>query len=148
MTSEQTEGGDYNYVRLREAYDAAFREWADKRHQVQLLLQSPSDDNLLLEARTLADAAEFEYCWRRNALAAYLLKISARRVALRETHETDDEIRRRQVALLAQSLWKQAGCPAGTAESDWHRAERLLEHWLHPAGLECCGSSLNQAAHA
>ncbi len=148
MTPGQTERGDYRYVRLREAYDASFRRWADKCRQLHLLLQSPSDDSLLLEARALANAAELEYCRRRNALAAHLLKVSARRAALAEGHGTDDEIGRRQVAILAESLWKQAGCPAGTAESDWHRAERLLEHWLHPAGLGGCASPLAQAAHA
>ena len=31
------------------------------------------------------------------------------------------------ISRLAYSLWEERGCPAGTAEEDWLRAEQLLQ---------------------
>ena len=32
-----------------------------------------------------------------------------------------------QIAALAYALWQERGCPAGTAEEDWFRAEQEIQ---------------------
>lgn len=39
-----------------------------------------------------------------------------------------------EVARLAYAYWEARGCPAGSAEEDWLRAERELRSQLSPAG--------------
>jgi hypothetical protein len=56
-----------------------------------------------------SETAERAYRERRDALAAYLIH--------------------REVERIAHRLWVQSGCPLGTAERDWARAELQL-----PAG--------------
>jgi hypothetical protein len=36
----------------------------------------------------------------------------------------DEETKRQQIARLAFSIWRQHGCPVGSAERDWFEAER------------------------
>lgn len=36
-----------------------------------------------------------------------------------------------QIALLAYELWQQRGCPMGSPEEDWNRAETELQHGTH-----------------
>lgn len=35
---------------------------------------------------------------------------------------------REEMALLAYQLWRERGCPEGTAEEDWFHAEERLKH--------------------
>ena len=86
------------FRRLREAYDRAF-------HQFSLALDNGGG---------VADA-EREYHERRDALAAFIMSAEQRHP------------QKRDVAQLAYRLWEQAGRPPGTAESDWYRAEALLD---------------------
>jgi hypothetical protein len=82
-----------------------------------LQLRSAYDEAFAAFARevrcsgAMIDAAESAYRVRRDALAAYLI--------------------RREVERIAHRLWVQSGCPLGTAERDWARAELQL-----PAGRQ------------
>jgi hypothetical protein len=37
-----------------------------------------------------------------------------------------EEILHEQIAALAYTLWQERGCPEGSAEEDWFRAEKEL----------------------
>jgi hypothetical protein len=41
-----------------------------------------------------------------------------------EAAEQDEDPERRLIAELAYRYWEGRGCPHGTAEDDWYRAER------------------------
>ena len=38
-----------------------------------------------------------------------------------------------QIAMLAYQLWQERGCPIGSPEEDWLRAERELKNTTAPA---------------
>ncbi|MEO7773387.1 MAG: DUF2934 domain-containing protein [Steroidobacteraceae bacterium] len=46
-----------------------------------------------------------------------------------------DSIERRHIEELALDLWHKRGCPIGSPEVDWRRAEELLVHdsGIYPA---------------
>ena len=87
------------YQSVRDAYDEAFRQWSN-------VLCSGDD----------AMNAERLYRQRRNTLAGVILEPNA-------------GLPSAAVKRLAHSLWERAGRPAGTAESDWYRAEALVSNW-------------------
>lgn len=39
---------------------------------------------------------------------------------------------REEMALLAYQLWRERGCPEGSAEEDWFQAEDRLRHQTPP----------------
>lgn len=41
-----------------------------------------------------------------------------------------------RVYVLAYSLWQERGCPDGSPEIDWYRAERLLQVELGELGMD------------
>ena len=41
----------------------------------------------------------------------------------------------RQIELLAYELWNERGCPTGTAETDWFRAEQDFKNARPETGL-------------
>jgi hypothetical protein len=96
-SKSDSNGAASDFHRFREAYDDAFQRLSVAVH----------------EHATVADA-EREYHERRDSLAHVIMNANR----LRQ--------QRLAVELLAYSLWEQAGCPSGTAESDWYRAEALF----------------------
>jgi hypothetical protein len=46
--------------------------------------------------------------------------------ALETAVPSDEPPAHEQIALLAHALWQQRGCPEGSPEEDWFRAERQL----------------------
>ncbi len=54
------------------------------------------------------------------------LESTLRRPGDEEPVENSYEGNRHEIAALAYSLWQQRGCPDGTAEEDWFRAEQEL----------------------
>ena len=50
------------------------------------------------------------------------------------TQQTENS-RREEIAVRAHRLWEQRGCPAGSAEEDWFRAEEEISR-EQPAGDE------------
>ncbi len=63
-----------------------------------------------------------------------------------EPHET--------IQIAAYYLWQQRGCPLGTSEEDWFRAEEQLREQIEPASIrpilvaaaETIGSTLGSLA--
>ena len=53
--------------------------------------------------------------------AATATSVSEPLAASRELQPSRD-----QIAALAQALWEARGCPEGSAEDDWYRAEEQL----------------------
>jgi hypothetical protein len=98
MQSKSYTKGASDFHRFREAYNDAF-------HRLSVAVH---------EHARIADA-EREYHERRDSLAQLIMSA--------------DRLRHQRLAVerLAYSLWEQAGYPAGTAESDWYRAEALLD---------------------
>ena len=138
-TQEQT-----RFRRLRAAYKAAFGEWS---LQVRFL-QAPRscsarNSTAIQEARAQASDAQAAYRDSRDLLADFMLvrlsKIkascgphtsSAARtgIAGRPARDANSSGRghKPQVECLAYFLWEGAGCPTGSAEADWYRAEQLI----------------------
>jgi len=49
-------------------------------------------------------------------------------VAERQPHQQIyDNVQQQAIANLAYELWQQRGCPQGSPEEDWDRAEQLLQ---------------------
>jgi hypothetical protein len=111
---------------LRRAYRTTFDEYACKLDALQRLIDSDGTDKARIDvALQEADAARRAHNSARDLLAAELaaqasLKISKRKSAV-QSAPADDRVRE-----TAQLLWEFAGCPQGTAERDWQRAEQLV----------------------
>lgn len=41
--------------------------------------------------------------------------------------QTNNNIQQQAIANLAYDLWQQRGCPQGSPEEDWNRAEQMLQ---------------------
>jgi hypothetical protein len=108
---------DNQLNQLREAYDAAFHEWARQCASLQSLADSPANAAAIQEAAARVDGAYRTYRDSRNRLA--------RKMLLSGT-AADSRILQQEVARLAYQLWERAGRPTGTAEADWYRAQQLL----------------------
>jgi len=44
-----------------------------------------------------------------------------------EEQRADTSVNESDIAALAYSLWEERGCPIGSPEEDWHRAEQTLK---------------------
>ena len=89
---------------LRSAYKAAFSALAGEVRNWVAVRSLAGEGEKLAEARVRA--AEVVYRGCRDAFAAWLI--------------------RREVERRAYRLWEQSGCPYGTADGDWYRAERQV----------------------
>lgn len=111
-------GQESDFIRLREAYEQAYREWRRRASALQeLMSQSASDPALVARARHEAQEAEQEYEARRDMLAAFVL--------------TDPSAEghgglRSKVEAVAYRLWEERGRGSGNAEADWYRAEEIV----------------------
>ncbi len=45
----------------------------------------------------------------------------------RESAPSDVSAHRQDVAALAYTLWQSRGCPLGSSEEDWYRAEKQIQ---------------------
>ncbi len=59
------------------------------------------------------------------------------RDAQSQTDQTSGENAGQEIASLAYALWEQQGCPQGSADQDWSRAEELLSrHNVRTASVQ------------
>jgi len=84
------------------------------------------------------------------------------KIILSALEESSEHQNREQIAALAYALWQARGCPDGTPDEDWFRAEREIAGSKRIAEKEIesrdypeevvvrfpVGSELSQAAHA
>ena len=108
---------------LADAYRLTFREYSDKLKSLQLLMEFRSSDDASVEATLLqVETARIAHSWARDRLARRLIQSVADLTpqpawAVSQSHIRD----------TARLLWELAGKPDGSAERDWHKAERLVE---------------------
>ncbi len=112
---------------LQQSYRAAFQNFAGKEQRVLTLKQqiatgerSGMESVCELEAAVVElERARIAYSKTRDELAKQLLPGAIR------SEEVLSSAGERQLRLLAHLLWESAGRPEGTAEEDWHHAEKL-----------------------
>lgn len=112
---------------LQQNYRAAFQNFAGKEQRVLTLKQEIAAGERsgmdavceLEEAVVELERARIAYSRSRDEFAKQLLPGAVRPQDLLSSGGE------RQVRLLAHLLWESAGRPEGTAEEDWHRAEKL-----------------------
>jgi hypothetical protein len=46
---------------------------------------------------------------------------------LQRQEQSSGNVQQQAIANLAYELWQQRGCPQGSPEEDWNRAEQLLQ---------------------
>jgi len=102
---------------LRNAYRATFQEYADKLNALQRLIDSAagSADAETERALNAVDEARIAHSDARDRLARELMGCAA---------SVADE---QQIRKTARLIWEFAGRPEGTAESDWDKAEKLVQ---------------------
>jgi hypothetical protein len=125
--ASQFQGEAGHFRELRQAYDAAFAKWATQWKRLQRLTEAGAGEDQLAGLRQQVEAARNEYEVYRNQLVDFML-LSARKHArsVSRPFNATEPARRQHVEHFAYRLWEQAGRPSGTAESDWLRAESLL----------------------
>jgi hypothetical protein len=120
MTATRTQEGKI----LQSAYRVTFQEYADRLNQLQRLIDcgktGTADFQTALDA---VDAARAAHNHARDCLAKDLMRLTKSAAA-------GDE---QQIRRTARLIWEFAGRPDGTAERDWHKAEKLVR-----AAAACC----------
>jgi hypothetical protein len=117
-----------------EAYDAAFHEFSEKVRNLQNLTDDPASPKHAIEAAVLAvEIARIAYGRARDAAAEMLLDAPL-------TNSLPPAANGSPVhtAEIAELLWKSAGRPEGTAESDWRRAEEIIRLARSESLQPCC----------
>ena|SRR5579863_7869544 len=103
---------------LRDAYRTTFEEYARKLGALQLLMSFATSESGQIEAALLeVEKARIAHSCARDRLATELMRPSSPPEARGNEHHIRE---------TARLLWELAGRPEGTAECDWHRAERLV----------------------
>lgn len=105
---------------LQTEYRAAWSAFSRRLNELQTLVEA-GDRTGAQEALLAVEKARLAHNAARDRLAEHLgseVAASKRRTGM----QTD----RHTVTRTAHLLWEVAGRPAGTAESDWHRAEALV----------------------
>lgn len=111
-------GQESDFIRLREAYEQAYREWRRRTDALQhLMSQSAPDPASLAKAQSEAEQAEHDYRACRDRLAAFVLT--------QPSAEGHGGLRSK-VEAVAYQLWEQRGRAGGNAEADWYRAEEIV----------------------
>lgn len=102
---------------LGTAYRVTFRQYADRLGELQRLTDSgkagTKDYQAALDA---VEAARAAHSHARDCLAKDLMHQT------RSAAAGDEQ----QIRRTARLIWEFAGRPEGTAERDWHRAEKLV----------------------
>lgn len=112
MTAFGTQAGK----NLRNAYRVTFREYADRLNELQRLIDCGKTGTA--EFQTALDAVEAA-----RAAHSHARDCLGREMMHRTKSTTGDE---QQIRTTARLIWEFAGRPEGTAERDWHRAEKLV----------------------
>lgn len=97
-------------------YDAAFRELTEAVKQWQLIAGQGPNRTTQSQTDVRIGAATLVVRSRRDALARFLM--TAEESCASNSHLQD----------AAYFIWFNAGCPSGTAASDWLAAEKQLLH--------------------
>jgi Protein of unknown function (DUF2934) len=111
---------------MQQAYECAFQEFSDRVRGLQCLTLHPSPDAATIYVALLElEKAHWVYDRCRDALAVELLPASLRgkfhRIEPNSAEAYEDRVR-----TVARLLWETLGRPEGTADDDWHRAERIV----------------------
>lgn len=105
------------------AYRATFREYSRKLESLQRLMESENFDAARMEATLLeVETARIAHSCARDTLARHLIRSAAERMPPPASGISQNHIRD-----TAHLLWEIAGKPDGTAEGDWHKAEKLVQ---------------------
>ncbi len=117
------------FRQLLAAYNVAFGEWSVQARLLQAIRSSSAPDSAALQqARADAENAQIAYRGSRDLLADFLLARHTASAALQGRDAKASAMdHRSRVERMAYSLWKGAGCPKGSAEADWYRAEQLIQ---------------------
>lgn len=116
---------------LKTAYRTSFAAYSRKLEDLQRLVGNAADgaiDTGEVEAAVLeVEKARVAHSYARDQLARELVRSSP------PGQFNEPRINEHQIRKTARLLWEIAGRPAGTAESDWRRAEQLV----HAAASHC-----------
>lgn len=113
------------------AYHAAFQEFAEKVRRVQQLTEQIEQDSVQHTTDVLEQAvyelerARLTYNRARNDLAE---AIGAQKALASDSRPADIAPSSDRVRTIANLLWEASGRPEGTADTDWLRAERIINH--------------------
>jgi hypothetical protein len=105
---------------LLNEYRATWEVFSRKLDELQAFVEA-GDRGRAAEALLAVEKARVVHNGARDQLAAQL----SDEIAAQDAKSLAAADRRR-VRQTAQLLWEIAGKPAGTAESDWHKAENLV----------------------
>jgi hypothetical protein len=126
--SRRTAAEEAKFGHLNAAYEDAFRELALRVRDWQSLDgKSDLTETAIEDAKEKVEKALAAYRRSRDVLVEFILVSSetSESSALAPVH--DDRVdQRARVEALAHQLWESAGRPAGRAEEDWYKAERLI----------------------
>ena len=106
------------------AYQRAFHEFSECVRNLQALTTDPHPNRASIEAALLeVEKSRLVYDLCRDRMARYFMP-SSRRSYMPASDAR--EATRSRVRNIAELLWESAGCPQGTAEDDWLRAEEIV----------------------
>jgi superfamily I DNA and RNA helicase len=101
-------------------YRATWEAFSRKLDELQAVVET-GDRSRSEEALLAVEKARLAHNVARDRLAAQL----SDEIATFDRKQMD-EAEQHRVRQTARLLWELAGKPSGTADSDWHRAERLV----------------------
>jgi len=102
-------------------YRKAFQDFAAKVERVQTLSSQSHVDPKVVEAALLElERAHVHYDVSRDRWAQFFLPSENRGPLSEHSHEDC-------IPTIAKLLWESAGCPEGTAEQDWRKAEEIVK---------------------
>src|SRR5579872_6194117 len=117
MTAPGTQQSKDPHMPLQHAYRVTFQEYADRLRALQRLIDigktGTEDFRTALKA---VEAARAAHSQARDCLAKDLMRQT------KSAASADEQ----QIRKTARLIWEFAGRPEGTAEHDWHRAEKLV----------------------
>ena len=104
-------------------YKAVFQYFSEKVRTLQRLSANPGVTRAEIEAAVLAvEKARISYSRARDTVAQPLLNSSSRSVFAARLEPSPAS-----TSEVAELLWECAGRPEGTAEADWHSAEKIIQ---------------------
>ena len=111
---------------LWRAYREAFKEFAEKVDQIELLkMHGNASPEMIDKALLDMEKARLSYNDARDALASLLLSDSHRQLPLDLAPKRPVE-RAARVREIAELVWELESRREGRAEEDWYRAENII----------------------
>jgi len=108
---------------LADDYRATFREYSNRLESLQRLMESEHVDTARVEATLLeVEKARLAHSCARDRLARSLIQSAADLMPQPAPGVSHGHIRD-----TARLLWELAGKPEGSADRDWHKAEKLVQ---------------------